>query len=404
MQGITKDHFELTENIDDSNIIVINICTVKGDDVSLSQVKKIVEEHPYKSLIIAGCIPLHMVKKLRKAAPKCGMITTSNIDKILEIIEETINENPFQILSQEKLNKTSFSRVRKNKLIGIIPISNSCLGNCTYCSVKAIKGDFYSFPEEEIIDDIKKAVSEGCKEIWLTSQDNGCYGKDIDSNLVKLLERIITIEGKFHIRLGMMNPNQILPYIDDLVEVMKNPKFFRFVHIPVQSGSDEILKKMNRKYTSKDYKTIIKKFKEGIPNINVATDVIVGFPEESGDNFEETINLVKETQPDSVYISKYRRRPKTKAYKMKQVDSDLIKTRVNRLNSAFEWGSYENNKKWIGWEGVVLIDEEGKDNTWVGRNIYYKPIIIPKGDERIKLGTKVKVKIKKCTNYDLRVN
>lgn len=404
MKGLTKEHFDVVDSVDLADVIVLNICTVKGDDSALSQIKSVSEKYPYKAIIVGGCIPIHLVKKIRRISPKCGMLNTHNIDKIIEIIEETLNNNPSEILARERLEKVGFERLRRNKVVGIVPISNSCLGNCTYCSVKPIKGEFYSFSETKILDDVKSALNEGCKEIWVTSQDNGCYGKDTDSSLPALLRKIVEIPGDFLVRVGMMNPNQILPYLDELIDVMKHKKIFKFVHIPVQSGSDRILKKMQRHYTFKEFVEIIEKFRLEIPLITISTDVIVGFPTETNDDFEDTLNLIKLTKPDILNVSKYRRRPNTKAYKMEQVNPELIKMRVNRLNTAFEWGSFENNKKWVGWEGIVLIDELGKENSFVGRNEYYKPIIIPNINSKLKLGVKVKVKIKNCTTFDLRIN
>ncbi|MBW2997928.1 tRNA (N(6)-L-threonylcarbamoyladenosine(37)-C(2))-methylthiotransferase [Candidatus Woesearchaeota archaeon] len=403
MKGLTSEYFESAKSIEESDIIVFNICTVKGDDVALSSIKKIKEEFPNKILIVGGCVPEHMIKNIRKVDSSCGILNTHNLDKILEVIEETINNNPIQVMSPEKINKTKFKRIRTNKFVGIIPISNSCLGSCTYCSVKPIKGDFYSFPPEEIIEDVKEALKDGCKEIWITSQDNGCYGKDIGTNLVELLEQIIEIPGDFYIRLGMMNPNHILPYLDELIEVIKDKKFFKFVHIPVQSGSNEVLEKMNRFYTVEDFKTIVEKFRKEIPMINIASDMIVGFPSENGANFDDTMKLIKEVQFDVLNISKFRKRLGTKAYEMEQVNSEVIKQRVNRAMTAFEWGSFENNKKWVGWEGVVIVDEEGTNDSLVARNIYYKPIIIPNETGKFSLGQKLKVKINKCTTFDLRL-
>ncbi|MBW3020834.1 tRNA (N(6)-L-threonylcarbamoyladenosine(37)-C(2))-methylthiotransferase [Candidatus Woesearchaeota archaeon] len=403
MKGLTSEYFGLADNIEDAEIVVFNICTVKGDDVALASIKKIKEEFPNKILIIGGCVPEHMIKNIRKVDPNCGILNTHNLDKILEVIEETLNNNPIQVMSPERINKTRFKRIRTNKLIGIIPISNSCLGSCTYCSVKPIKGDYYSFPVEEIVEDIENALKDGCKEIWITSQDNGCYGMDIGTNLVELLQRIVEIPGDYYIRLGMMNPDHIYPFFDELVEVMKDKKFFKFVHIPVQSGSDEVLKKMNRHYTIKQFKEIVSKFREEIPMINIASDMIVGFPEETGKDFDETMKLIKDIQFDVLNVSKFRKRLGTKAYNMEQVDPEVIKQRANRAMTAFQWGSFENNKKWVGWEGIILLDEEGTNNSLVGRNIFYKPIIIPNEDGRFSLGQKLKVKINKCTTFDLRV-
>lgn len=401
MKGIVKKNFEVAKKAEDADIIVINICTVKGDDSSLSEIKKIRKEFPYKSLIIAGCIPVHLIKKIREIAPECGMINTHNIDQINDVVEEVINNHPIEMLARTNLVKLGFPRVRKRKLIGIIPISNSCLGKCSYCSVRQIKGKFYSFPEEKIIKEVKSAVSEGCKEIWITSQDNGCYGIDTGTNLVNLLKKIIAVEGDFYIRLGMMNPNSIKNYIDELVDVFRDKKMFKFIHIPVQSGSNDVLKSMGRQYKVEDFKDIVAKFRKVIPDITVATDVIVGFPSENKEEFEKTTALIKEIAPSVVNISKFRKRPGTAAAKLQMIPTPVIHERSKIMSTTFEWVALYVNRKWKGWEGIILIDEFGKDNTAVGRNAYYKPVVIPRNTHKI--GDKVKVRVSRFTKYALYV-
>lgn len=399
MKGLVKQNFAVTTNIDNADIVVLNLCTVKGDDSSLSAIKKVKAEHPYKQLIIAGCIPTHLLKEIRKIDSECGIINTHNIDQINSVIEEVINDHPIELISHNKLIKLNFPRVRKNNIIAIVPISNSCIGKCSYCSVRPIKGTFYSFPEETILKEITSAVEGGCKEIWITSQDCGCYGIDINTNLAKLLEKVANIEGEFYIRVGMVNPNNITPYLDELIKVFQHKKIFKFLHIPIQSGSNQVLKEMNRQYTVEDFRKIINKFRKVIPNITIATDVIVGYPLENNVNFQETCNLIKTLKPDVLNISKFRKRPNTPAFKLRSLNTKLVQNRSREITRIFDWVGLDVNRKWKLKKTSAIIDEEGKENTLIARNIFYKQIVILNND--FKIGDKVKVKIRSFTQHYL---
>ena len=156
---------------------------------------------------------------------------------------------------------------------------------------------------------------------------------------------------------------------------------------------------MKRPYNSAQYRKIVLKMKEAHPDITISTDVIIGFPTETEEEFMESVRLVSETKPDVLNLSKYWPRPGTEAAALKPIDGATMKLRSARIKEAFDKGALENNKRWIGWEGDVLIDEEGKDNTFIGRNHSYKPTIV-KG--KLKIGDTVRVKIKKATTHDLR--
>ncbi|MFC1769139.1 radical SAM protein, partial [Nanoarchaeota archaeon] len=190
-------------------------------------------------------------------------------------------------------------------------------------------------------------------------------------------------------RVGMMNPQYLLPILDDYISIFKNPKVYKFLHIPVQSGSDEVLKKMSREYSVRDFKEIVKKFREEIPDITISTDIICGFPEEE---------LVEDIEFDVLNISKFAPRANTKAARMKQLSGEVIKERSRRMTELYLKYAEKRNSNWIGWEGDIVIDEVGKDNTMVGRNYAYKEVVLK---SKHSLGEKVKVKIKKATPFYL---
>jgi len=183
--------------------------------------------------------------------------------------------------------------------------------------------------------------------------------------------------------------------LPDLINAMKHEKMFKFLHLPAQSGSDDVLKNMNRFYNVGDYKEIVEGVKKEIPKITIATDIIVGFPGETDEQFEDSVKLIKKTMPDIVNISRFGVRPGTPAAEMKQLPTEVKKERSRELTKVVQETGLKRNQKWIGWEGEVLIDEHGTKNDFVGRNFAYKPVVV-KGEHE--LGDVVNVKIKSATN------
>jgi tRNA A37 methylthiotransferase MiaB len=174
----------------------------------------------------------------------------------------------------------------------------------------------------------------------------------------------------------MMTPNIALEILDDLVDAYKHDKIFKFLHLPVQSGDNEVLRLMNRLYSVEDFKTIVQSFRTKIPEITIATDVICGFPGESDEAFARTTELINEVQPDIVNISKFFPRPHTPAMKMKQLDSREVKGRSKALAELSRGIAFERNKGWMHWTGIILVDEKGRDESWIGRNLAYKPVVV----------------------------
>jgi len=400
MAGLLKQvKFEIVNNIEDAFLIIINTCTVKGPTETkfFNYLEKLKEKYPYKKVIITGCIPQTDPEKLADYP----LLGTSQITNIVQLVEETIHENPIAMLTKEELPRLNLPKIRKNPVVEIIPICEGCLGDpCSYCKVKSARGNLRSYPREEIIKQAKNAVQENIPEIWFTAQDTGCYGKDINSSLPELLTELIQIPGSFKIRLGMLNPNHVYEFLDKLIEIYKSDKIFKFLHIPVQSGNNEILKSMKRKYTVEQFKEIIDKFKKAIPEITIATDIICGFPGETEQQFYDSLELIKQTKPDVLNISRFWHRPKTQAALMEnQVHGSETKRRSTLMADIFQNISRMQNERWLNWNGEILIDEKGKDNTWIGRNFAYKPVIV---EGNHKLGDKINVQIKKITPYDLR--
>lgn len=398
MAGLLKKaDFEIIDKAEDSDLVILNTCTVKGP-TEANFWKRLCEiRNMNKKIIIAGCIAQTVPDEL----DNFSLVGTTQINNIVSVVEETLNDNIVKLLVMEKNPRLNLPHIRRNKIIEIVPICAGCLGEpCAYCKVKQARGDLVSYDKGAIVKQVSKAKLQGAKEIWLTAQDTGCYGKDIKSNLPKLLNDIISLEGNFKVRIGMMNPNHVVEFADELIKMLKNENVFKFLHIPVQSGNNEILKLMRRKYTIEEFKEVIAKIRIEIPDTTISTDIICGFPTETEEQFKDSIELIKEIKPDVLNISRFWPRPGTEAEKMEgKIHGNETKRRSTLMLGIFNNISLMSNEKWFGWEGEILIDERGKDNTWVGRNYAYKPVVV-KGN--LSLGEIVRIRIEKVTVHDLR--
>ena len=392
---------QIVNEENDSDINVVNICTVKGDTTALREIKRLKKLDPEKKLIVAGCITESIVPKIREIDEKISFVNTHNLGKITSVVENSANGTVLHLLDKKYKQKVNLPSVRKNPVVGIVPILNGCNYFCTFCSTKLVKGKLFSYPMDAIRQDVKEHLKAGCKEIWITSNDTGAYmveqgGKQ---KLNELLDQILSIPLDFKVRVGMMNPGNTISILDELIRIYKHPKMFKFLHIPLQSGSDEVLKLMNRRYSVEDFIKIVKAFKAEIPEITISTDMIVGFPSETEAQFDESLKILKRVRPDVVNLSRYASREGTMAAKMKQLATNTLKERSKIMTKVYRETAAENNKRWIGWKGKILIDEKGKNDSWVGRNYCYKPVIV-KGD--FKLGDEIDVRIHDATSFDLR--
>lgn len=393
---VTQAGLEFISNPELADILILNTCIVKGPTENKMKGRTLELEKLRKPLIITGCMP--EVRKLKgKNIFLLGVNHITEINKLIRrIIENKYKDNEF--LSQEKEIKLNCNKIKNNKLIGITQISEGCLGNCNFCITKIAKKNLFSYPEEKILENIKQDLNQGCKEIWLTSQDNAAYGLERDTNLINLLKKILNIDKKFKLRLGMMNLNNVLPILDELIDCYKNEKMYKFLHIPVQSGSDKILKLMNRKYKVEDFLKIVRKFNKEIPDMTLATDVISSYPGETQEDHKENLKLVEEVKPDTLNLSRYWPMPGTRAAKEKQIPSKEARKRTLEIQKLHLFLALEKNKKLEGREIEVFVNEKS-GTTYFSRTDNYRIIII-KSQEKL-LGKPVRVKIKQAFSHYL---
>ncbi len=374
---LSEAGYNIVKRIEDADFIVYNTCAVKTP--TENRMIEILRKAPSdKRLIVTGCLPLINFERINTEVKFDGVLGPAAGSKILKVVHK-VGRGERVILMEKNLKPSlSLPKIPTNRVVGIIPINYGCLGSCSYCCVLFARGRLRSHQIDAVVERVKRDLTSGVKEIWFTSQDTACYGKDIGVSLADLLMEACKVEGEFFVRVGMMTPNYTLEILDDLIQAYKNEKVFKFLHLPVQSGDHEVLRRMNRLYAVEDFRKIIHSFRKEIPEITIATDVICGFPGESQEAFERTIQLIKEIQPDVVNISKFFPRPNTPAGKMKPfVHPREVKKRSKRLAELSKKISYERNKGWMNWEGKLLIDEEGKKpSSWIGRNLAYKPMVI----------------------------
>ncbi|MEM4499772.1 MAG: tRNA (N(6)-L-threonylcarbamoyladenosine(37)-C(2))-methylthiotransferase [Candidatus Woesearchaeota archaeon] len=380
-----KKDLRLVKNPKNAEIVIVNTCAVKKPtEIHMLRIIKELENLS-KKVIVCGCLAQTMPEYFKNLS----LLGTEDLERINEAIDAT-NENRIVKFLNNKYEKlSSIEKCFHNKVIEIIPISRGCLGNCTYCITKIARGNLRSYPPEKIIERIKLAVKKGIKEIWLSSQDSFCYGFDIGTNIVELMKEINKINSDFKVRIGMGNPNHLKLFLDDML-LQFSDKFFKFLHIPVQTGSNKILREMNRYYSVEEFVELVQKIREYDPLFSIATDIMVGFPSETQEDFEETLKLIEIIKPDVVNISRFGKRPKTILWNVKELMGKEVKKRSRILTMKCNEVEFERNKIWIGKYCKVLIDEKNKQNL-VGRNDYYKPIVIK--STKISLGEWVITKV-----------
>ena len=385
----------LVDDDSQSDLNVVVTCSVK--DATANKMIHRIKSLKSKPLIVAGCLPKAEKDTVEKFTEKASLLGPNSLGKTLQVIEATLKGTKQIALEDTDLSKVGLPKVRLNPAVGIVEIASGCLSECTFCQTKLSKGDLTSYRLGDIVRQVQTEIKDGCKEIWLTSTDNGCYGFDIGTDLPSLINAVSEIPEKFMIRVGMMNPMYMPRIKNNLIESFESEKVFKFLHIPVQSGSDQVLHDMKRGHTSATYKEIVQKARERFENFTISTDVIVGFPSETKEDFQKTVDLLDETKPDVVNLSRYSARPGTEAAEWEQIDMEEVKKRSKLIFEQINKISLSNNEKWIGWEGDVLFDEKTEEGI-KGRNYAYKPIFVP---ENVEIGQSMKVKITDVTQNSL---
>lgn len=382
--------YTLVDSVEDAEVLLTTTCIVKKP-TELRMLKNLRRLNALgKPLVVAGCMPKAERWLVEEAVPEASLMGPDDIPRVVEIVDAALKGRRLEALNGEFTDRTCLPRTRRNPVIHIAPISSGCLGDCSYCIVKRARGQLHSFPEHHIIEDARLALEEGCREIWVTAEDTAAYlWRGV--RLPQLLKKLCDLNGKFFIRVGMMTPNNAVTILDELMEVFSSEKIFKFLHVPVQSGNNEVLKGMKRRYTVEDFREMTANVRKFFPDLTLSTDIICGFPGETEEQFIESMRLVEDVKPEVLNISRFWPRPGTEAADMDgQLHGRDTKRRSRMLTGLHRRLSLEGALRWVGWTGEALIDETGLGGSHIGRNHSYKPIVF---NEATDLGEFIDVRV-----------
>ncbi|XP_042992928.1 threonylcarbamoyladenosine tRNA methylthiotransferase isoform X1 [Carya illinoinensis] len=329
--------YSLSDNPQEADLWLINTCTVKSPSQSAMDTLIAKCKIAKKPLVVAGCVP--QGSRDLKELEGISIVGVQQIDRVVEVVEETLKGHEVRLLNRKTLPVLDLPKVRRNKFVEILPINVGCLGACTYCKTKHARGHLGSYTIDSLVGRVKSVIADGVKEIWLSSEDTGAYGRDIGVNLPILLNAIVSElppDASTMLRIGMTNPPFMLEHLKEIAEVLCHPCVYSFLHVPVQSGSDAVLSAMNREYTESEFRTVVDTLIELVPGMQIATDIICGFPGETNEDFAQTVSLIKKYKFPQVHISQFYPRPGTPAARMKKVPSAVVKKRSRELTSVFE--------------------------------------------------------------------
>jgi len=401
--------YEETED-EHADLVLYNTCTVRENANlkiygRLGYLSKIKEKNPDMIIGLCGCMMQeeHVVEKLNKSYKFVDLIFgTHNVFLLAELLyERLISGHKVEDIWEGTTEVVEdLPAVRKYSFKSGVNIMYGCNNFCSYCIVPYVRGRERSRNPEDIVEEVKELVANGVVEVMLLGQNVNSYGKTLENpiSFAKLLEKVEEVEGLKRIRFMTSHPKDLS---DELIKIMaKSKKICKQMHLPLQSGSSRLLKIMNRHYDKEQYLLLIKKLRKAIPDIGITTDIIVGFPGETEDDFLETIDVVKKARYDSAFTFIYSKRSGTPAAKMPdQVPEDVVKDRFNRLLNVVNEISKEKTLKLQGTVQEVLVEEENKKiEGFVSGRLSNNSVVHFKGDVSL-IGKLVNVNLKEAKGF-----
>ena len=366
----------IVESVQDAEVVILNTCTVTKR-TELNVLKRLQTlQTKGKTVVAAGCMAAAQPELLKRV-----------------LGEEVLLVTPAEI--QESWHETRDFDLAG--VVSVIPIALGCLGTCAYCIVKQARGELRSYRPEWIVEAVGSAVARGAKEIRITAQDCSAYGFDVAHGvtLPHLLEQLTALEGDFRIRIGMMNPATLLPILDAFLDACDSEKVFKFFHVPVQSGSDEVLRAMRRRYRVADFSALVRGLRDRFSDCTISTDFIVGYPTETEADFQSSMRLLETVRPEKVNITKFSPRPGTEAAAL----NDLLERDKKRWSRIFTARYHELScKRTTAVEGntvPIFITEQGKKGGVIGRDPAYRMVVLR---EELPLGSSCRVQITAATS------
>lgn len=385
---------------------VINSCTVKGpSEASVARLLRRAESHNVP-VVVAGCVP--QGDKRSSMLRRVSTLGVKQISKVVYAVEETMKGNVVSMLSSSgALPSLALPKLRRNKHIEIVPLSTGCLGACTYCKTKHARGELGSYALEELEQRVASCARDpDCVEVWLSSEDTGAYGIDIGSSIVELLDRLVAAietndpDGKTMLRIGMTNPPFILDHLQGIARIMHHPRVFRYLHVPVQSASDAVLHAMRRDYTIAEFVRVVDTLRELVPEIELVTDIIAGFPGETDEDWTQTMALVRDKVFQRVHTSQFFPRPGTPAARMRpQVQGRVKKNRTRELTVLNESHDHVYDYLLGTVQKVWVVDRAPDGVKLVGHTKSYVQVLLP--DVAGLLGTVAHAKIVSSSRWSV---
>ncbi len=376
IKGILQTQgYEEASKEEEADLVILNTCTIREKPDQkvwshLGEIKRLKSKNPNVKIGVCGCLAQRAGYEIASKMPFVDMVFgTKNIHHLPNLLEELhLGNRAIEILEQEDPLESmldSYPTVRDNDYCAYVTIMRGCDKECTYCVVPFTRGKERSRTPDSIINEVKSLVDSGVMEIHLIGQNVTAYGKDIGYPFYRLLEDISKIEGVRRIRFTTGHPKDLT---DDIIDVMADlPNMANHIHLPFQAGSDRILELMKRNYTKAYYLNRIERLKKKIEDMSFSTDIIVGFPTETEEDFEHTLDVVKTVEFEQVFSFKYSKRPNTPAYHMEDDLTDEIKT--NRMKRLLEIQKAITSKLMKRYENTIqkVLIEDKKDNTYLGR-------------------------------------
>lgn len=408
--GILEEIGYTPTDSEEADIVVYNTCTVRENANlrvygRLGQLSKIKEKNPHMVIALCGCMMQEpdVVEKIRKSYKFVDVIFgTFNIFKIAELLY-THWQQAGQIIDIWDSTKDVVEELptqRKFPFKSGVNIMYGCNNFCSYCIVPYVRGREKSREPKEIVREIERLVDDGVKEVMLLGQNVNSYGNTFEEpfSFAQLLREIEKIDGLERIRFMTPHPKD---FSDDLIEVMRtSKKVCNHIHLPLQSGSSRILKLMNRKYTKEHYLELVDKIRDRLPDVSITTDIIVGFPGETEEDFEDTLDVVRKVKYDSAYTFIYSKRTGTPAAKMEnQVPEDVVKDRFNRLLATINEVSHTISARYEGQSAKALVEcINDHDSSLVTGRLTNNMLVHFPGDESL-IGNIVDVKLTECKGF-----
>ena len=380
--------YEIIDDIDDSDLVFLNTCTVReGAAVKvygkLGDLKRLKEKKKGKMIIgVTGCLAQEVRDEFIKKTPYVDLVLgNQNIGRIPDIIERIEKGEDVHVVMVEDEDELP-QRVDADfgdDIVASISITYGCNNYCTFCIVPYVRGMERSVPLHEVVQDVKKYTEKGYKEILFLGQNVNSYGSDLadeTDNFAKLLRESAKIEGDFWIKYVSPHPKD---FTDEVIDaIADNSKIARMLHLPLQSGSTKILNAMNRGYTKEEFITLAKKIKEKIPDIGLTTDIIVGFPGETEEDFQDTMDVVNEVGFENAFMFMYSKRSGTPAATMAEQVTEQIKSeRLQQLMRLQNYKAKEESQKYLGKTVKVLVEGPSRKNPEMltGRTSTHKIVL-----------------------------